>query len=636
MLGPEYVNIFGVPFSFIPHEGGVATPRPPKPKFLIEPTKAKQDYKISFPNILRVDTVYQSRLTIDYSAVKPIEIDPSDTITKADLGGVIDSDVTPAALTDVDLKVFAEKYRMQSVIFRVATSIYGVEKHNWKGNEYDFMAQLLKLTEEFIQSDKVRIKTDLFNQDQTRRNILITLNISRIIQHFWLAIKDQNAALLEPVFDKEKPIRSTSDMPSWYSSKPIVWHVKSHINYSVLDSTWEGNNANILDAHEAVRAFVKNDHLGFSIKYHFKGVVRNYYPDYIIHLKNGDYLILEVKGQDSDETRAKRDFLNLWVKAVNQNNKFGKWHWAVVFNSHEIYDILNKYKEFPTDSFLPVKEKQTEVFLAENRTHLLSFYDLSIEDLKQEKSLEAMVQRVIKEMLSKNIDKIFSVIKAASKSSGTEFIDQFEIQQKVYSFLDGLTPTDPAVFDNRVRHTIKDSKLLEKQSLDYLISAEFLSDTIILQMVEDFSPVVLQMSRAVESELQLKIFKPFTNFIRAANPNIASTYSDEFRSNDMRQFVEMLQNNRTSYTLGQMHFILMVTGEKNVYENSLLAQDFHKYLIENFNVRLSKKDFLDDVLTLLKNYRNKSAHVNVLNKAQAADCKLLVRKILTNFLALRI
>jgi type III restriction enzyme len=36
MLGPEYVNIFGVPFSFIPHEGGVATPRPPKPKFLIE------------------------------------------------------------------------------------------------------------------------------------------------------------------------------------------------------------------------------------------------------------------------------------------------------------------------------------------------------------------------------------------------------------------------------------------------------------------------------------------------------------------------------------------------------------------------------------------------------------------------
>src|SRR5690606_6266924 len=85
MLGPEYVNIFGVPFSFIPHEAGVSVPRPPKPKFLIEPTKAKKDYKITFPNILRVDTVYQSRLTIDYKALKPIEIDPSDTITQTEL-----------------------------------------------------------------------------------------------------------------------------------------------------------------------------------------------------------------------------------------------------------------------------------------------------------------------------------------------------------------------------------------------------------------------------------------------------------------------------------------------------------------------------------------------------------------------
>src|SRR5699024_8972531 len=162
MLSPEYVNIFGVPFSFIPHEGGVAVPRPSKPKHLIEPTDAKRDFRIEFPNILRVDTIYQSRLKLDYTAVKPIEIDPSNTITEAELGGVIDNDVTPAALSDVDIKKIAENYRLQSVIFKVATRIFGIEKHNWKGNEYDFLAQLLKLTEEFIQSDKIQIKTDLF------------------------------------------------------------------------------------------------------------------------------------------------------------------------------------------------------------------------------------------------------------------------------------------------------------------------------------------------------------------------------------------------------------------------------------------------------------------------------------------
>lgn len=634
MLSPEYVNIFGVPFSFIPHEGGVSVPRPTKPKVLIEPTKSKKDFKLSFPNILRVDTVYQSKLSIDYASVKTIEIDPANTITKTDLGGVIDSDVTPAALAEVDLKQYAEKYRMQSVIFRVATSIYGVEKDNWKGNQYDFMAQLLKLTEEFVKSDKVKIKSDLFNQDLTRKNILITLNISRIIQHFWRAIKEQNAAILSPVFDKEKPIRSTDDMPTWWTSKPNIWHEKSHINYTVFDSTWEANNANILDSHPAVKGFVKNDHLGFSIKYHFNGVVKNYYPDYIIQLNNGDYLVLEVKGQDDDETRAKRDFLNLWVKAVNQTNQFGTWHWAVVFNSYEIHDVLNKYKEFPTESFLPIKEKQTEEILKDNSDKLSQFFDLSVDDLKKEGSVESMVQKVIKEMLTKNIDKIFAVIKDATKNSPEEFVDQQQLQDKIYSRLDGLTPPDTSVFEGRVRNAIKDAKLLEKQSFDYLISAEFLNDTIVTQMVDDFSPVVLQMSRAVESELQLKIFKPFTNYIRSENPNIVATYGDDFRNSEMKQFAEMVQYNRTSYTLGQMHFIMKITASKEIYENSLLAQDFHDYIIENFSPDLCKKEFLDDVSELQKKYRNKSAHVNTLSKDQSMDCKFLVRKILTKFLGL--
>ena len=322
------------------------------------------------------------------------------------------------------------------------------------------------------------------------------------------------------------------------------------------------------------------------------------------------------------------------MKAVNQNNKFGTWHWAVVFNSHEIHDILNKYKEFPAESFLPVKEKQTEVVLVENSAKLSAFFDLSVDDLRKEKSVEAMVQRVMKEMLSKNIDKIFSVIKEASKTAGEEFVDQSEFQKKIYSQLDGLTPPDATVFENRVRSAIKDAKLLEKQSLDYLISAENLNDSIIMQMVDDFSPVVLQMSRAVESELQLKIFKPFNNYIREENPNIASTYSDDFRNQDMKQFAEMIQYNRTSYTLGQMQFVLKITGSKEAYESSILAQDFHDYLIENFDAGLSKKEFLDDVFELQKKYRNKSAHVNVLSKEQAQDCKFLVRKILTKFLGM--
>src|SRR5215472_8268197 len=51
LFEPEYVNIFGVPFTFLPHESPAgAIPAPPKPKTPIEPDPAKASYEISWPN----------------------------------------------------------------------------------------------------------------------------------------------------------------------------------------------------------------------------------------------------------------------------------------------------------------------------------------------------------------------------------------------------------------------------------------------------------------------------------------------------------------------------------------------------------------------------------------------------------
>lgn len=632
MLEPEYVNIFGVPFSFIPHEGGATSPRPPKPKFQIEPTKEKSNYKISFPNILRIDTIYKSSLKIDYTAVKPIEINPENTITEVEMGGVISGDITPAAMSDIDIKQFAERYRLQSVIFRVATNIFGIEKHNWKGNQYDFLSQLLKLTEEFLKSDRIVIKNNLFNRDTVRKNILLTLNISRIIQHFWVAIKDQNAAILSPVFDAEKPIRSTSDMPTWYSSKPNEWHEKSHINHTVFDSTWEANNASIINKHDMVRAFAKNDHLGFFIKYNYRGILKTYIPDYIIELINGDKLILEVKGQDSDENRVKREFLNLWVKAVNSTGRFGKWHWAVVFNSSEIYDILSSYDNFPKESFLPQKEKISETELSVHSNSLATFYDLKVDDLKKANSLDGMIKIVVKNLLNTNIKNILSTIKEASQGSDEEFIDNEDLQAKVYSCLDGVTPTETQVFDGRVRSLIRDSKNLEKQSFSFLLSAEYINDTLVKQMSEDFSPYVLQMSRAVESELLLKLFKPFTNFIRAENPHLDITYENDLNNRSTTLFAKMVVNNRTTYTLGNMFYILTSVADTTLNDRSEIVRDFYEFINENYSDELYSSVFLDDLNSLLKRFRNKSAHTEILSRQKSIECKDLVKRILNNFL----
>ena len=57
-------------------------------------------------------------------------------------------------------------------------------------------------------------------------------------------------------------------------------------------------------------------------------------------LKNGVNLVLEIKGQDSQENRSKRQFLNEWVKAENEHGGFGLWSADVVLKPKEVLGVL--------------------------------------------------------------------------------------------------------------------------------------------------------------------------------------------------------------------------------------------------------------------------------------------------------
>lgn len=52
---------------------------------------------------------------------------------------------------------------------------------------------------------------------------------------------------------------------------------------------------------EAVSAWVKNDHLGFEVLYVYRGVVRKCRPDFLVRLANGEFLVLETKGQNTEQ-----------------------------------------------------------------------------------------------------------------------------------------------------------------------------------------------------------------------------------------------------------------------------------------------------------------------------------------------
>lgn len=202
------------------------------------------------------------------------------------------------------------------------------------------LAQLVRLVEQFIHSDKIYITPPLFYQDDLRRRLIITLNMTKVVHHIWEAIRFSNTERLEPIFDVDRPIRSTGDMLIWYTGKPCELTNKSHINLCVYESAWEASDEFELDHNPIVAAWAKNDHLGFEILYIYRGVVRKYWPDFLIRLTNGDMLVLETKGQEGEQERVKHSFLDEWVNAVNSHGGFGRWGWGVSHSPGEIKDIL--------------------------------------------------------------------------------------------------------------------------------------------------------------------------------------------------------------------------------------------------------------------------------------------------------
>jgi type III restriction enzyme len=353
LFDPEYVNIFGVPFTFLPHESEEgAIPAPPTPKTPIEPDPSKNSFEISWPNIIRIEQVYRPRLSLDWGKVKQLELDASKTAKLAELAPILEGKPDITKVAQIDLERLALEFRTQKIIFEAARDVYEQMQKNWKGGKEALLAQLVRLVEQFIRSDKITFIPALFGRDELKRRLIITLNMTKVVQHILDAIRFENAEKLEPVFDRDRPIRSTGDMGTWYTAKPCERTKRSHINFCVYDSAWEASESFELDRNPNVEAWVKNDHLGFEVLYIYRGVVRKYRPDFLVRLVSGDYLILEVKGQDSEQDQVKRRFLDEWVKAVNDQAGFGHWSWEVSKNPADLPDILSRQSQRASNSSL--------------------------------------------------------------------------------------------------------------------------------------------------------------------------------------------------------------------------------------------------------------------------------------------
>ena len=347
LFPPEYVNVFGIPFSYLLTEEFEPGNRPPRtPATEVKVLPERREYAITWPEVESIRYVMSQNLSLDASVIPEIVLDASSTRISAELAPVVDGRENLDEMNNIDLEKIYSRVRMQRIIFRAASKVFTMMqqegKHEWQNGSARFhlLGEVVRLAEEYLSCGNIRVRPERFVTDSRRKRLLLCFNMERIITHMWQGIRSHNSEAVLPIFPQGRSTRSTGEMRTWTTSRPHHITQKSHINICTFDSTWEASAAYQLDHNPNVQAWAKNDHLGFCVRYFYGGISRRYLPDFLVRLTNGKMLVLEVKGIETDESRAKHEALCEWVKAVNTVKTFGEWSCDVSYNPADIDGII--------------------------------------------------------------------------------------------------------------------------------------------------------------------------------------------------------------------------------------------------------------------------------------------------------
>lgn len=160
-------------------------------------------------------------------------------------------------------------------------------------------------------------------------------------------LKGQN--LIKAILDAYNPVGSSAHV-NFTTSKSLRWKTdprKCHVNWVICDSTWEAEFCRVAEAHSKVRAYVKNQGLGFEIPYLMGSTPRKYLPDFIVQVDDGqpDFLnlIVEIKGFRGEDAKEKASTMrNYWVPGMNNLGQFGRWAFAEFTSPFEIDSDFDK------------------------------------------------------------------------------------------------------------------------------------------------------------------------------------------------------------------------------------------------------------------------------------------------------
>ncbi len=325
---PEYADVYGVPFAFIPSDRPALSPKPARPAVEVRAVPGRDDLEIRFP---RLDG-YRLELPDDWQ-FEDFGSEARAHVTRDELATWVQMSSIVGDLDNIELDEYRHA-RPQKVAYEIAAVLvhklytaYEAAHRPW------LFPRLVELAKRWLD------ECVTFGEDAFVGLLLPAQNLHASAEKLFHAIvqQDENRnAVLLPMFRRFEPGGSTAEV-RFMTRKAVIDTIKSQVSHVVLDgikgNTWEEEVAGILEGHGQVVSFVKNDHLGFSIPYVHQGRSHQYVPDFLARLTPGPdglgrTLIIEVSGSQKSPgpTQAKaRTARDQWCRAVNNYGGYGLW-----------------------------------------------------------------------------------------------------------------------------------------------------------------------------------------------------------------------------------------------------------------------------------------------------------------------
>jgi type III restriction enzyme len=340
-FNPEYAEVYGVPFSFIPTSGAQKDPKPGPIPTRVRALESRSALEITFPRLLgyRYDLAGEM-LHCTFTDASKLSLSTADIPTITENAPIVGE----TSIHNLDDLL---RRRPNEVAFLLAKLTLEKYFRDDDGNDKPWLfPQVLAIAKRWL-DECVVLKDNTFPQ------LLLLVEFAHDaadrIYHSIVASTD-GTAKLKPIPRPYDTIGSTKYV-DFDTTKPTypTDAEKCHISHVVADTdSWEQKMAQSLEDMMEVKRYVKNQNLGFTIPYTLNGVGHDYYPDFIACVNDGQEdllnLIVEVTGEKKKEKAAKvATAKTLWVPAVNNHGGFGRWAFIEIDDPWNAKNTIRAY-----------------------------------------------------------------------------------------------------------------------------------------------------------------------------------------------------------------------------------------------------------------------------------------------------